>query len=278
MHDLPRVLHKLVLPIHPNIKISDKVNKLTGLSNTSLQEVQNFNCEVYDLIMHFINRLSKPVCFVAYNGNKFDYPIFLSELNNVNKNFSEDIFSIDMLELVRNYFSTNNKSVTRNTPSMSNTEDVSSLLNDGCDEMLCEAADSITSSTTDDHNEIKQVDEENNSCSSSGLNTPKHSYYKKMQEMNEKTPENQIFKLRDANINLYNGKICSARRRLPFTHKLDNYKLSTVAKHILGTDPENAHTAEGDCITMLRCAVKLGDDFVEWAEKRMTPFVRYERH
>lgn len=31
MNNLPRVLHKLVLPIHPNINISTKINEITGI-------------------------------------------------------------------------------------------------------------------------------------------------------------------------------------------------------------------------------------------------------
>lgn len=31
MNDLPRILHKLVLPIHPNINISTRINEITGI-------------------------------------------------------------------------------------------------------------------------------------------------------------------------------------------------------------------------------------------------------
>lgn len=280
--NLPRVLHKLVMPIHPNLNISLQINKITGLSDTNLQGVSYFNDETYNVIMNFINLQPQPVCFVAYNGNKFDYPIFLSELKNINKSFSEDILSIDMLDLIKDYFSPNNLNRERflqNTASVSNTEGDSSLLNDGCDEILCEAMDSIMSSITDNHNKIKQENEESKSFSNSGINTPTTSYCKKMQEINEKTPENQIIKLQDADKNLHNKKRYTARRKLDFTHdKPNNYKLSTVFEYMCRTCAENTHTAEGDCICMIRCAIKIGEYFVEWAENRKTPFIKYERH
>jgi len=55
------------------------------LSNEDLQLLQPFNCDVYELIMCFLQRLTPPVCFAAHNGNGFDYPIFLWELKCINK-------------------------------------------------------------------------------------------------------------------------------------------------------------------------------------------------
>lgn len=67
---------------------------LLGLSNENLYEVQDFNCDVYNLIINFINRQKAPTCFVAYNGNNFDYPIFLSELKTIDKVFIIHSFMI----------------------------------------------------------------------------------------------------------------------------------------------------------------------------------------
>lgn len=37
------------------------------------------------MINSFLDTLMKPICFVAHNGNKFDYPIFLWELKCLDK-------------------------------------------------------------------------------------------------------------------------------------------------------------------------------------------------
>lgn len=50
-----------------------------------MQLLQPFECEIYELIRYFLQCLTPPICFVAHNGNKFDYPIFLWELECINK-------------------------------------------------------------------------------------------------------------------------------------------------------------------------------------------------
>lgn len=60
---------------------------IIGMSNETLAEVQHFNCEVHNLVTNFINRQAMPTCFVAYNGNNFDFPILLSEYKSINKVF-----------------------------------------------------------------------------------------------------------------------------------------------------------------------------------------------
>lgn len=58
---------------------------IIGLSNEHLKEYPCFNCDIYNLVVNFINRLAAPACFIAYNGNNYDYPIFLSEFKNIEK-------------------------------------------------------------------------------------------------------------------------------------------------------------------------------------------------
>ncbi|KOC67478.1 Three prime repair exonuclease 2 [Habropoda laboriosa] len=282
---LPRVLHKLVLPINPNIRISEGIETLTGLSNKNLEEVQYFNCEVYNLIINFINRQIAPTCFVAYNGNKFDYPIFLSELKIINKNFCEDILSIDMLHLIKEFFSTKQKSTkevnaAQITTSNSFNAEVSILLNDGCDEILSEALDSVMIAHFENYKKSNtSIFEKEKITSFDNMNsTPPSNWYKKIQQINEKTPENQIIKLQHSDKNFQNKKGITVRRKLDYTNsKPTNFKLSSVCKHIFGTDPENLHNAEGDCLSMIRCAIQLGNSFVEWADCKAVPLINYNK-
>ncbi|XP_054013235.1 uncharacterized protein LOC128895043 [Hylaeus anthracinus] len=273
INSLPRVLHKLVLPIDPGIEISKTVHKLTGLCKENIEDVQVFNCETYKLVVDFIRRLTAPTCFVAYNGNNFDYPIFLSEIRNINEVLNEEILSIDMLHLIKDFFANKGDFVEKvndaqhGTSNLSKTDDVSNLLNDGYDKMLSDALDSVMNSNFNSNNR-------NESCSKSTINTPKISCCNKMQEINEKTPESQIIKL--SNKNFQDSTRSSVKRRLNFTSSCPvNYKLSSVCKHIIGTYPENAHSAEGDCITMIRCAIKLEDYFIKWADRKAMPMINY---
>ncbi|MEC4734872.1 MAG: exonuclease domain-containing protein [Wolbachia endosymbiont of Halictus tumulorum] len=117
---LPRVLSKLVLPINPVTYISENVETITGLSSQNLEDVKSFTCETHGMIINFIKQLIPPVCFVAYNGYKFDYPIFLKELENINKDVSEEILCIDMMHLIINFFS-NKDSLSKKSAIQANT-------------------------------------------------------------------------------------------------------------------------------------------------------------
>lgn len=185
-----------------------------------------------------------------------------------------------MLHLIKDFFS-NKEGVTekvcdtKTTTSATCSGDVSILLNDGYDKILSDALDSIMKTHLDDDNNSAKsiVKNEKIVPNFNGMHsTPQTSCYKKMQQINEKTPENQIIKLQHTGKNIQNKKGTSARRKLDFTNnRPTNFKLSNVCKHIFGSDPENAHSAEGDCLTMIRCAVQLGSYFVEWADGKAVP-------
>ncbi|XP_076299190.1 uncharacterized protein LOC143218090 isoform X2 [Lasioglossum baleicum] len=250
---LPRVLSKLVLPINPLKHIPQKVETITGLSNQDLENVKPFTCDTHDMIANFIKRFVPPVCFVAYNGNQYDYPIFLKELEHIKKDVSEDILCIDMLCLIQNFFSNrgsqNKKSVIQANTCMSyNNEDMGIMLDDGWNEILSAVVDNTN---------------------------PRTSYYEKMQRTNEKTPHGQVIKHSGIKLNIKDHK---TKRRLGFVNnKPNNFKLTTVYKHICGTDPINAHNAETDCLFMIECAVQIERFFLEWADLNAVPMISYKK-
>lgn len=53
---------------------------LKGLDNFMLENTKKFNVNTANLINSFLNQLNKPVCLVAHNGNKFDYPLLKTQL------------------------------------------------------------------------------------------------------------------------------------------------------------------------------------------------------
>lgn len=60
--------------------------KSPGLDNFLLEYINKMDDNTIDLINSFLNQLKKPVCLVAHNGNKFDYPILAQHLKKlVNK-------------------------------------------------------------------------------------------------------------------------------------------------------------------------------------------------
>lgn len=206
------------------------------------------------------------------------------------KVFNECILSIDMLHLVKDFF------INKNDPteelininlasSSSNIKDVSILLDDDEDEVLSQALDSFNVSglntLTSDESEVEEspkkaklgkntVDLRHSTkdCGSSMIDTPHTSCYEKIQKINEKTPEGQKYKKGKRNKSLQNIQKNSTKKNLDFTKsRPDNFKLPTIYKYIFCESPKNIHSAEGDCLTMIRCAVKMGNYFVQWADR-----------
>lgn len=101
--ELPRVLHKLSLCINPSkmitlgstdisgmrnflIKLCDDYSTFNflGLDNYMLEYENKFNTNVANIIIGFLQHLQQPVCILAQNGDKFDFPILKKELQRLN--------------------------------------------------------------------------------------------------------------------------------------------------------------------------------------------------
>ncbi|KAL3872183.1 hypothetical protein ACJMK2_040129 [Sinanodonta woodiana] len=96
-----RVLNKLLLCFNPVKPISAKASELTGLYNDCLEKQHVFCSETGQLINGFLQHLPQPVCLLAHNGNRFDFPILLAELNKINLTFASTVFYADSLEAFR---------------------------------------------------------------------------------------------------------------------------------------------------------------------------------
>jgi len=58
----------------------DCVVSAIGLNNDNLYQQKDFDTEVGSLVMLFLRRLEPPVCLVAHNGSRFDFPLLAAEL------------------------------------------------------------------------------------------------------------------------------------------------------------------------------------------------------
>ncbi|KAK3593691.1 hypothetical protein CHS0354_013587 [Potamilus streckersoni] len=96
-----RVLNKLLLCFNPGKPISAKASELTGLYNDCLESQHVFCLETAQLINGFLQHLPQPVCLLAHNGNHFDFPILLAELNKINQSLASTVFCADSLEAFR---------------------------------------------------------------------------------------------------------------------------------------------------------------------------------
>lgn len=222
---LPRVLQTLTVPINPNETIPPKVENLTELKNEYLQNVSSFDSKIYDLIHHFLDTLTVPICFVAHNGYQFDYPIFLWELQCLNKNLDPNVLCVDTLPLFKNFFMNNEKILIQHTKNLK-------LL-------------------------------------------PSHSFN---QDDNSKTFLHKNGTKKEHAIQQELVEISSNSTKDPTYQGPSNFKLSTIYKYLLNVSPDNAHTAQSDCITMLHCANHLGDFFLTWCDCNAVPLIEKKNY
>ncbi|XP_071447275.1 uncharacterized protein [Hetaerina americana] len=93
----PRVLNKITLCVNPRKMLSIEAERLTGLSNILLETSSPFDECMFGMLEDFINRLPRPVCLIAHNGNGFDFPILQSEIQRLGKKFEDHVWCADSL-------------------------------------------------------------------------------------------------------------------------------------------------------------------------------------
>ncbi|KYN06493.1 PREDICTED: uncharacterized protein LOC108782965 [Cyphomyrmex costatus] len=269
----PRVLHKLVLPVNPQKVIPVKVQHITKLYNEDMQLLKPFGHELYELIISFLQRLTSPICFVAHNGDKFDYPIFLEELKRINKRFSNEILCIDTWKMFNDYFYKRRNVEPTVIQDLLNDEYNDSLSTLNMDVVREEESKIIATSSAqtmfpcdDKYTKVinKKVDNYNNDIEIQSSKYP-------IQKANEKTPEAQMTKPK--NIFMQRPfKKNNLKKRLNFNcEEPINLKLPTIYEHMFGSHFEDHHSAEADCLAMIRCVNNIADFFLGWSKNHATP-------
>ncbi|VDD75392.1 unnamed protein product [Mesocestoides corti] len=82
---LPRVQNKLVLCFHPMSIIGAQASAISGLTHENLYHQKDFDLKAIEQIQLFLHRLDPPICIIAQNGFKFDFPIIKSEIFRIKK-------------------------------------------------------------------------------------------------------------------------------------------------------------------------------------------------
>nr|CAI5863829.1 unnamed protein product [Callosobruchus analis] len=238
----PRVQNKLSLCFNPWKLISAEAEKITGLSNFKLEEQQKFSDATVKMINTFIEHNVPPVCLVAHNGNRFDFPILRKEINDANVALVEDVYCIDSLAMFRDIslHTKVNSEPFESGKDVGCSNEIPLDLTDGYDSLLVRISEEI-------ENDI----------------LPKAV---QAQKLNETTPEKQIIRDHSSAKKL---KVWSARKQLNFGA---SFKLSDVYTRLTNKQPENHHHAEADVQMLIECAAVLGDEFVDWANKNATKF------
>lgn len=100
---MPRVLHKLTLPVNTTRALNCHVTELTGLDNRHLEHAPQLVPAASTAVAAFLECLAPPVCLIAHNGDKFDFPIFLHHFHSVANMQSviSHIFCVDALPIFK---------------------------------------------------------------------------------------------------------------------------------------------------------------------------------
>lgn len=85
---IPRVTNRLNLCIYPSRLVDPEATNKTKLDNYNLEHQGKFDDDVFNNIYSFLNRLKKPICLIAHNGFKFDFPILQAEMAKLGKVFT----------------------------------------------------------------------------------------------------------------------------------------------------------------------------------------------
>jgi len=265
---VPRVLNKLVLCVYPMTTIMPTVTSITGLDNYNLTGQAVFDRDLVHSLQAFMDRLPKPACLLAHNGNKFDFPLLKAEMMKVGAQFDPDLQCCDTYIGIKDIFD--------QIKLEKEISDVENLVLDGQfdddDEVL------VPEVQTEPKTPLKD---------SSLLLTPPSSKRKpdslkpnsKRQKLqNETTPMKMgleitstltpgtpapSYKRRESQDR---SGVLKARKQLfgPLMSTPPSFSLSGLHTHLLGLPPQISHGAEADCLALMRVTASLAPRWLNW--------------
>jgi three prime repair exonuclease-1 len=238
----PRVHNKLNLCFNPHKMISPDSTEITGLSNDLLEHQALFCKNVVEMLTKWLEMNRKPICLVAHNGNRFDFPILRREIESTCSSLPEDLLCIDSLAAFRDLdrsgevVQTTSKEVVQTTP-----KEIPFELDDGFDELLVQAVEEYERSQKLSPAEVQKI--------------------------NETTPHKQI-------VGRAGGEDARVPpRKQPSQRKcFSSYKLQDVYSRVTCKEALNAHEAEGDVVMLITCAAVYGERFVAYANEKSKKF------
>lgn len=91
------------------------------------------------------------------------------------------------------------------------------------------------------------------------------------QQTNERTPDSQI--IRQQNVFVDRPFKKNPKKRLYFGSKEKpvNLKLNTIYEYMFDSKFSHEHSAEADCLAMIRCVVNIADFFLKWSDNCAIP-------
>ena len=253
-HSGPRIRNILQLCFNPRSPIPDKVSQLTGLTNDLLENQPFFTSMTVSILNNFLQNLPQPICLVAHNGNKYDFPLLKAELVNVNSELTSKILTIDSLEALRHVFD--------NIYQEREIKEIESLVLNG---FLDEDMDVDMSKTEAKKPFLRDEDELN------VFKTPE----KAVNVIPGKPPPtNHTLRRKQAAEQLSSERRkngAKVKKKLNFD-KPQSFSLPKLYQHIFQESPDQCHGAFDDCMNLIRVCTSKSRAFIDYAENNYAPF------
>lgn len=252
------------------------------------------------LLEYFFRRLQKPICLLAHNGNKFDFPVLQAELKRLNYSLGSDIVCADTLVAIRAICQSRKlakANVLPREPEVINLSKNIDIADEDIDSLLSEDMESFSTlqlpCEEDKASQPRLTDVSEDKIEINGIPPEKEP----SQELDEKTPsksKNPIsnpdgVKIRKRKIldptyhpkNEYKKRVLPVKRTLfpaedvsppPEVHKLTKFSLSHIYHFFFNKDPPQSHYAEVDCVTLSKVCQKIKEDFLHWVDDNNIAF------
>lgn len=280
---LPRVLQKLNLCFYPQKRIDFESSEITGLDNFLLEEIPSFNNGACVMLSSFLQRLPPPICLVAHNGMKFDFPLLKAEVAAKQEVLLEDLFCADSLTAFRAIFPIGYGSLPSsifshppvNNPTLHFETSVPSPVSPGATSSFR----TLTQSDSLSETVSSTVSVNSNNTSRIFSDYPSVSDMQKANETTPKQSKRPLYPppLRKRSLH-FNNENCeddngSIRKKLfRRREKLKSHKLVDLYRYIQGREQDDGHQAENDSLALLECIVSTAPEFLEWIQKNHLDF------
>ncbi|GFQ70961.1 three-prime repair exonuclease 1 [Trichonephila clavata] len=285
-----RVINKLSLCIRPRSIVSPTAMTITGLYNDILQKQEKFDESVPKLMEYFFRRLKQPMCLLAHNGNRYDFPLLQAELKHINYALDKEILCADTLEVFRSiasrtdtvYVDSPIAANEKNTQEKTNSKKSDnatlnkkrSISDDEADTLLSNDMELFTSleepiidefTTPKTNKEFENIHKPRKKTKLDTTWTPKNQYKATTEKKYHANVKRQLFENND-------HERISNMKPNHINSKPTQFSLEKLYYHYFGESPPKSHYAEADCIALSKICQKVSTDFLKWIDEHSRSF------
>ncbi|KAH7983114.1 uncharacterized protein LOC119379579 [Rhipicephalus sanguineus] len=266
-----RCLHRLSFCVQPRNAVTVDAADITGLDNWDLQWCPSFG-EMAQVMEKFLYTLQPPICLVAHNGDKFDFPLLRAELKHAAPGIDlTAFFCCDSLPAFRE--------ILGDAADPQEVTEVIALGEVGNDFWEAfEAADITSASDSDEHLPSQPVERPthqtppNKASASDGIPPPVKKRRGAREENGQRPQQCKLVARRlfqdAAPANGSNTSSTSAVKKPVANGKKVQFKLGKVYERVMGTEMPLAHEAEADCRALAEICARLGSRFLEYVDAK----------